>query len=1154
VKVSPRWAVPAFLLVVALNSWAAPLAGIVVETVSNYSEAGRAGLQPGDVILSWSRGTSVGAVESPYDLIMVEIEQAPRGTVTLKGLRGSQGRDWKLGQEEWGIESRPNFRGVSLQLYSEGKKHARKAKVKQARSIWRAIALNQPQQTWIYAWCAADAADIISRFRSWNAVDALYVEALMRARGFPVARIPLLRAWARTFEERGDWKSADRIFRKSLFESEKLAGETLLVASVLNDTALIASWRRDLLAAYQYYRRALTIDQKLASESLTTARTLISLATVALNRGDEKTAQELLNEAEHLSDKAGPKGATFAKLTYEFGYLYLRRGDLGKAKQYLLQAQTILESRSTDEPDLARTLNSLAFISARQGDLIEAEQLLRRGLAIYEKEPIDPILGFHLTNDLGVLAYERGDLDGAISYWRRTETIVKKTAPDSIDHAGILINLGLYAIEMGDLKAAHDLWLRALAIIEKMGPNTEERAKLLTGLSMVERRRGDFAHADEYASGALAILDQLAPEGVDMSDVLRELTQISRHRGALEASKKYLRRSLAIEERLVPSSSDYVETLAELAEVLQENHEPELAAKQYDLAINVLEGEMGRLGGNQAVRSGFRAQHEYIYKEYVDLLVQQGKSDLAFEVVERSRARTLLETLAVAHVSIREHVDASLLDQEQSLREQFASESNRHLRLLTGPHTDEQIKSSDTKITELLHRFADVESQLREVDPGYAALTQPEITSIKGVQENLLDPDTLLLEYSLGERRSYLWAVSPDSVSVYQLPKRAQIENAARHMHEELASASMANRTGSKAGTPTGSKKIDRLGYDRVALALSCMVLGPVARQLGHKRLLIVADGALNYIPFSALPIPNEPAGPDSVLVARHEIVSLPSASVLAVLRKEHTGRKEPPLAVAVLADPVFNPHDPRVKHFIRNSQPPLHRLAAFSSSANTLIAASGTIQLTRSARDVGLDSKGTLYFPRLASTRREAQAIMAATPGRHNLEALDFKASRALAISPELAQYKVLHFATHGLLDTKNPELSGLVFSLVDDHGSPQIGYLSLQDIYNLNLPVDMVVLSACETALGKGVRGEGVIGLTRGFMYAGAFRVVASLWKVNDVATSKLMERFYRAMEQDHMRPAAALRNAQLEMRSQKRWAAPYYWASFELQGEWR
>ena len=176
----------------------------------------------------------------------------------------------------------------------------------------------------------------------------------------------------------------------------------------------------------------------------------------------------------------------------------------------------------------------------------------------------------------------------------------------------------------------------------------------------------------------------------------------------------------------------------------------------------------------------------------------------------------------------------------------------------------------------------------------------------------------------------------------------------------------------------------------------------------------------------------------------------------------------------------------------------------------------------------------------------------MEVTPAAQSLKALDFEATRERAISPALTDYRIVHFATHGLIDSRRPELSGLVLSMVDEAGRPQNGYLGLRDIYNLNLPVELVVLSACETGLGKETAGEGLVGLTRGFMYAGARRVVASLWKVDDIATAELMGRFYRALEQDGLAPAAALRQAQLEMAHHSDWSYPYYWGAFAVQGD--
>jgi CHAT domain-containing protein len=189
----------------------------------------------------------------------------------------------------------------------------------------------------------------------------------------------------------------------------------------------------------------------------------------------------------------------------------------------------------------------------------------------------------------------------------------------------------------------------------------------------------------------------------------------------------------------------------------------------------------------------------------------------------------------------------------------------------------------------------------------------------------------------------------------------------------------------------------------------------------------------------------------------------------------------------------------------------------------------------------------------RLAFSRQEATGILAATRG-DAMQALGFDANRTMATDPALSQYRIIHFATHSILDSQHPELSGIVLSLVDQHGESRDGFLRLHDLYNLNLPAELVVLSACQTGLGKDIKGEGLVGLTRGFMYAGAARVLASLWKVDDAATAELMKRFYQAMLGDEqLPPAAALRQAQIAISRQKQWAAPYYWAGFVFQGEW-
>src|SRR5262245_60997025 len=509
---------------------------------------------------------------------------------------------------------------------------------------------------------------------------------------------------------------------------------------------------------------------------------------------------------------------------------------------------------------------------------------------------------------------------------------------------------------------------------------------------------------------------------------------------------------------------------------------------------------------------------------------------LALAVSERARARSLLELLKEARADIRQGIDGSLLERERSLQQRLNARAAAQVSLLNRKHTPEQADAAAKEIAAITDEYEDVRAQIRARSPRYAALTQPQPLGLTEIQQQSLDEDTLLLEYALGEQRSYLWLVSQRSIDSYELPPRAEIEAATRRVYEMLTARP-------KRGTPPDPQFIAQ------ARALSGMLLGPAAEQLGAKRLVVVAPGALSYLPFAALPAPEDkkrPVGDYEPLIAKHEVVSIPSASVLSTIRRERAGRQRAAESVAVLADPVFEASDPRLES-VKNG----------NSSGETPAAPAGADAelsgLTRAIRTMNF-SDARAGFTRLAFSRQEAESIIALTPKGTGLKATDFSASRALALSRQLSQYRILHFATHGLLNSERPELSGLVFSLVDQEGKPQDGFLRLHEIYNLQLNADLVVLSACETGLGKEIKGEGLIGLTRGFMYSGAPRVVASLWNVDDLATAELMKLFYQHMLKDGMPAGAALRAAQIELSRQKRWASPYFWAGFVLHGEWK
>jgi CHAT domain-containing protein len=416
---------------------------------------------------------------------------------------------------------------------------------------------------------------------------------------------------------------------------------------------------------------------------------------------------------------------------------------------------------------------------------------------------------------------------------------------------------------------------------------------------------------------------------------------------------------------------------------------------------------------------------------------------------------------------------------------------------------------------------------------------------VKEVQQQLLDNNSMLLEYLLGDERSYLWAVTATELYSFELPARVQIEEEVARFRQLLTvNQPVAGETFQQTQARISNTKAQIMDAGE---SLGKLVIGPVADKLGTKRLLIVPDGALQYIPFQALTLPGTTSAVTDLsakhveeripLVANHEIVYEPSASVLALVIHENATREQGSGTVAVFANPVFDAEDPRVRRWTPSPD----------SSKNP----GDQLEVKEAFRDVSVEEIGRI--PPLPASREEAEAIFSVIPWHSGLRVDGFDASRAMISGIDWSRYRIVHFATHGFVNYQHPEFSGLVLSLVDEKGNPQDGFLRLADIYNLKLPVDLVVLSACNTGLGKEVKGEGLIGLTRGFMYAGAGGVVASLWKVDDDATAELMKHFYDGMFKKGMTPSGALRDAQLRMLQQQRWQGPYYWAAFVIQGQY-
>jgi CHAT domain-containing protein/Tfp pilus assembly protein PilF len=823
-------------------------------------------------------------------------------------------------------------------------------------------------------------------------------------------------------------------------------------------------------------------DRIVAQKAYTDAKSLRNQRTTESQRRAIEKYQEALSIWRTLGDRRME-----AYSLNEMGLIYGDIGEYQKALDSYAQARTIY--KLIDDPrSQAAMLINIGWVYGALGEYKKAidltEQALEAHRAIGDRHS-EPLL----LSNIGANYANLGDCQKALEIHMQALDI-RRARNDRGGQAITLNNIANCYQRLGERRKALDYYVQALNLMPAVG-NVFYTATTLNNIGALYRDLGEHQKALDYFGQALALRRTIGDLNGEAA-TLFQIARLDRDRGNLIEARGRIEAALAAVESL-----------------------------RANIAI-------------QGLRASFFASVRQYHEFNIDLLMRlrkqspsEGFDAMALQASEKSRARSLLELLTEARAEIRQGVDPALLERERALRQMISDKAES----LGGKRAEEQVTAAK-EIDALITDYEQIEAQIRQTSPRYAALTEPTPLTLKEIQSDALDEETLLLEYALGEEKSFLWAVTPASISSFELPKRAEIEPVARRIYELLIARNqnLPNETPERRRRRLEQAEAE---YPKTSAALSQMLLGPVASELGNKRLLIVSDGILQYVPFAALP---SPGAPDSrPLVVNNEIVSLPSVSVLGILRRESAGRNPAGKTLAVLADPVFSKDDPRVQ-----------------SSGNSRAAVEETSPAGDEKRSAG--ESGLADLIRLRFSRLEADEIARLAADKVKLEALDFAASRALATSAEIGQYRIVHFATHGLINNLRPELSGVVLSLVDEQGRPQNGFLRLYDIYNLKLRADLVVLSACQTALGKEVRGEGLIGLTRGFMYAGAPRVVASLWRIDDRAAAELMKRFYQGMLGQGLRPAAALRAAQVSMWKDKRWQAPHYWAAFTVQGEWK
>ena len=941
-------------------------------------------------------------------------------------------------------------------------------------------------------------------------------------------------------------------------------------ADTLNRLVEISYLDNEFAKGIDYSEKALAIYQKIGNRSME-AEMLGNISGFYDILGQSRKALPISLKAIEILREIGDKAREAAALN-SIGSIYDGLGETEKSEESYNRS-LVLRRAVGDKLGEAKTLANLAGLYQTLGKYQAGFKIYEQALTIF-REQKDTRTEAIVLNNYGISLKETGEYQKAIDIYETSLELRRQNA-DKRGEAITLSNIGSVYNTLGDFSRALTLNEQTLKIFQ-IGNFKYNEATTLSSMAAIYNSLGDTKKALESYQKSLEIRHSINDK-VGEASTLSDIGAIYLEQGETTKSLEYFTNELNL---LVPTQNkeklayNYIrtgrvyETLKNYDQALdyyqkslvlnrETGRRDEIAESLYNVANvesatgqlrSALENIQEAVQLNETLRrnissanlqSNYLAKNIKIYLLYIDILMKshkvepaKGFDQRALQISETARARSLLDSLGANQSEIRSGLSSDLFNARQNLIQKINAKEFQRISVLRQKQP-ENVKNFESEIAELIPQLRDVEAKIRQQSPQFATLTQINPPTLTEIQSQLLDENTVLLEYSLGTEHSYLFAVSKNDFKVYELASKAEIEKSARKFYTGL------RERGQNIPDETLTKRQERLEQadnflENNAIELSRILLAPVAQTIKNKRVLIVASDILQYISFAALPNPlTQQANlktKNQLLIETNEIVYLPSVATLAMLRKSQL--KPSSNLISVLADPVFSENDPRVKAVTKQKQEnKLNEQTAVKSPT---------------------DLRGDLG--RLRFSRAEADAIAALVPENNRFIALDFNANVATAKSSNFDKSKIIHFSTHGFVRSDFPELSGVVLSLVNENGEPQDGFLRLYDIYNLNLNAELVVLSACETALGKDIKGEGLVGLTHGFLTAGSKRVIASLWRVDDRATAELMRRFYQGVLKDGLRPANALRKAQISLIQDKNFNHPFYWAAFTLQGDYR
>ncbi|MGB2926379.1 MAG: CHAT domain-containing tetratricopeptide repeat protein [Limnothrix sp.] len=922
-----------------------------------------------------------------------------------------------------------------------------------------------------------------------------------------------------------NWLEALMLYRQ--------AEDGLSQARTLNKLGFVADRLGEKDLALSRYTESLDLYQTLGDRR-GEALAINNIGHVYSTTGDKQAALEYYTRSLELLREIGDRrwqGSTLNNI----GAVHAALGNQAEALAYYEESLPILQEMENKSGE-ARTLSNMAAIYDILGERQQAIDFLEKALPILQ-EIGDRGGEATALNNLGTVYDDLGEKNLALTYYE-TGLPLSRLVGDRLGEARTLSNIGIIYSDRKDYAKALDYHREALPILKEIGDRLGE-SSTLNNMGLTLARMEDFDAALDYYQLALPI-SRTVGDRVGEATTLNNIGLVFEYQDQPEQALDYYSQALALYEATKDRSGEAL-VLFNIAYLEEEQENIQAALTTIKRALVIVEDLRTKVASPELRQTYFSTVQNY-YNLQIRLLMKLHAADptqqydqQAFTASEKSRARTLIELLTESKTDVRAGISAEQLAEEEQLFQRLSQIEQVRIETYSDPFSTENEKeTADINLAAANIVAQNFQTKIRQENPQYADLKYPKPLGVAELQQQILDDETVLLQYVFVGEQSYLWAITKDDFSSYLLPGSKRLNDAVNNARQYI--------TNIKTGLPDVLQQRETQKRQRAIQELSELVLAPAAEHLNKKRIIVVADGNLHFLPFSILSLSGKEYRP---IGDRHEIVNLPSASTISILRQNTIEPIRPDASLAVLADPVFHDQDCRMESNDPSCLDPQPNQKLDPRSDEDL----NFLALKRSAK--GFDD---VNWDRLLGTRTEAKGIIGLTLNNTEiLQAFDFEANRELMMGDRLKNYDLIHIATHGFLNTQFPELSGLVFSLVDKNENPQNGFLRINDVFNLKLNAGLIVLSACQTGLGDQIRGEGLVGLSRGFMYAGVPRVVVSLWQVDDAATAEFMTRFYRLLLQENLPAATALQRTQQEMRTETKWQHPYYWAAFILQGEW-